>query len=100
MSASELGAAQAADGVEFIDTDYSRRILLDLFKQIAHAAVAHAHKHLHKVRTRNREERNVCLARDGARQQSFAGSRRANQQNALGNAPAQLLEILRLAQEL
>ena len=47
-----------------------------------------------------REERNVGFAGNGARQQGLAGSRRSDQQHALGNASAELLELLRFAQEL
>ena len=40
------------------------------------------------------------LACDGAGQQCLAGSGRPDQQDALGNASAQALELLGLAQEL
>src|SRR4029077_6024081 len=38
-------------------------------------------------------------ARDRARQQGLAGARRADQQTALGNLPAEALELLRVLQE-
>ena len=100
VSAAQTRAAMAAHGVDFIDEDDARRVLLALLEQVAHAAGAHAHEHLHEIRTGDREERNIRFARDGARQQRLAGARRADQQNALGNPAAQLLELLRLAQEL
>ena len=53
-----------------------------------------------KSEPRNREERNVRLARNRAGQQGLARARRADQQNSLGNPPAQLLKLLRLAEEL
>ena len=99
VSAAEACAAMAAHGVDFIDEDDAGRILLTLLKQIAHAAGAHADKHLHEVRTGDGEERHARLARDGARQQRFAGAGRPDQQHAFRNAAAQLLELLRLAQE-
>jgi hypothetical protein len=99
VSAAQARAAMASDGVDFIDEDDAGRVLLALLEQIAHAAGAHAHEHLHEVRTGDGEERHVGFARDGARQQRLAGSGRADQQHALGNASAQLLELLRLAQE-
>ena len=100
VSAAQAGAAMAAHRVDFIDEDDARCILLALLKQVAHAARAHADEHLNEIRTGDGEEGNVGLAGHRARQQSLAGSRRAHQQHALGNAPAQLLELLRLAQVL
>ena len=100
VAAAEAGAAMAADRVNFIDEDDAGRVLLALFEQVAHAAGADADKHLHEVRTGNGEERNVGFAGDGARQQSLARARRPDQQHALGNAPAELLEFLRVFQEL
>ena len=100
VSAAQACAAMTSNGVDFVDEDDAGRILLALLEQIAHAAGAHADEHLHEVRTRDREERNVGFAGDGPGQQSLTGSRRPDQQHALGNASAQLLELLRLAQEL
>ncbi len=98
VSAAQSGAAMTPHRVNFIDEDDAGSILLALLKQVADAACAHAHKHLHKVRARNREERHIGLAGHCTRKQRLARSRRAHQQNSLGNAPAQLLEPLRLAQ--
>ena len=100
VPAAQARAAMPAHGVDFIDEDDAGRVLLALLEQVAHAAGAHAHEHLHEIRTGDGEERHAGFARDGARQQRLAGARRADQQHALGNAAAQLLEFLRLAQEL
>src|SRR4051794_41590292 len=86
--------------VDFIDEDDARRVLLTLFEQIADAAGANADEHLDKVRTGNREKRSIRFAGDRTGQQSLTGSRRSNQQNALRNASAQFLKLLRLAAEL
>ncbi len=99
VSAAQACAAMASDRVDFVDEDDARSILLALLKQVANAARAHADEHLNEVRTGNREERNIGFTGHSPRQQSLAGSRRADQQYALGNASAQLLELLRLAQE-
>ncbi len=88
------------DRVNFVDENDAGRILLALFKEIAHAARAHAHKHFHEVRTGNREEGDVGLTSDRARQQRLARSRRSDKQHALRNSPAQLLKLLRIFQEL
>ena len=73
---------------------------LALLEQVAHAAGAHADKHFHEVGAGDGEERNVGFAGDCACQQGLAGARRSDQQHALGDAAAQFLELLRLAQEL
>src|SRR5579864_6631033 len=90
----------ASDCVNFVDEDDAGRILLALLKQVADAARAHADKHFHEVRSRDREERNISLAGNRARQQRFTGSRRSDQQHALRNAPAELLKLLSLSEEL
>ena len=100
VSAAEAGAAMASDRVDFIDEDDAGRILLALLKQIANAAGADADEHFNEVRSGDRKERNVGFAGDGTRQQGLAGSRRSDQQHAFRNASAELLELLRLAQEL
>ena len=100
VSAAQAGAAMTAHGVDFIDEDDAGSVLLALLEQVADAACADADEHLHEVGTRDAEERNVGFAGHRARQQGFAGSRRSNQQDTFGNAPAQLLELLRFAQEL
>src|SRR5579862_4576057 len=100
VSPTQACAAMAADGVDFIDEDDARSVLLALLEKIAYAGSAHAHEHLNKVRARYGEEGNIGLARDGPRQQGFSGSRRAYQQYAFGNTAAQLLEFLRLTQKL
>src|SRR6185437_2117085 len=82
------------------DEDDAGSVLLALLKQVAHAARTDADKHLYEVRTRDREERNIGLAGDCARQQGLAGARRPDHQNALRNPSAEPLELLRLAQEL
>ncbi len=100
IAAAQAGAAMAPDDrVDFIDEDDAGRILLGLLEHITHTACADADEHLDKIRTGDGEEGHIGLARDGARQQGLAGARRADQQHALGNASAQALEFLRIAQE-
>ena len=99
VTAAEAGAAMTADGVDFVDEDDAGRVLLALLEQVADARRADADEHLDEVRAADREERHVGLAGDRAREQRLAGSRRAHQQHALRNAAAELLELLRLAQE-
>src|SRR5438552_12286514 len=89
-----------SNGVDLIDEDDAGRIFLALLKQVAHAARTYADKHLDKIRAGNRKEGNISFARDRSRQQRLARTRRSDQQHALRNSPAQLLELLRILQEL
>src|SRR5690242_3218299 len=89
----------AADGVNFINENDARRILLALLEKVTYAARADAYEHFHEVRARDREEWNVRFARNRARQKGLASARRTNQQNALRDASAKFLEFLRVFQE-
>ena len=99
MSAAQASATVAAHGVNFINEDDARRVLFALLKQVAHAARANAHEHFDEIGTGDGEERHIGLTRNRAGQQRLAGSRRADQQHAFGDASTQLLEFLRFAQE-
>ena len=90
----------AAHGVDLVDKDHGRGAALGRLEQIAHARRADAHEHFDKVRARDGEERHFGLARHRLGQQRLAGSRRAHEQHALGNARADFIEALRLAHEL
>ena len=100
VAAAEAGAAMTADGVDLVDEDDARGVLLALLEQVADARRADADEHLDEVGAADREEWNVGLTGDGPRQQRLPRSRRAHEQDALRNAAAQLLELLRLLQEL
>ena len=99
VAAAQAGAAVAADGVDLVDEDDRRGVLLGLLEQVAHAAGADADEHLDEVRAGDREERHAGLAGDGAGQQRLAGAGRAEQQHALGDLRADGLELGRVLQE-
>ena len=100
IAAAEAGAAVAADGIDLVDEDDARRVLLGLLEHVAHARGADADEHLDEVGARNGEERNIRFARDRARKQRLAGAGRTDQQHAARNAPAEPLEFSGIAQEL
>src|SRR5579872_2173179 len=99
VSAAEAGASMASHSVDFVDEDDTGRVLLALFEEVADAACADADKHLDEVRTGDREERNIRFACDCTCEQGLTGSGRPDQEHALGDASAELLEFLRLAQK-
>ena len=99
VAAAHAGAAVAADGVDLVDEDDGRRVLLGLLEQVAHAARADADEHLDEVGAGDRVERHARLAGDGAGEQGLAGSGRAVEQHALGDARADGLELGRVLEE-
>ncbi len=100
VAAAHAGTAVATDGVDLVDEDDRRAVLLGLLEQVAHAARADADEHLDEVGARDRVEGHARLTGDGAREQRLAGSGRAVQQHALGDARADRLELRRVLQEL
>ena len=100
MAAAQAAAALAAHGVDLIDEDDGRSLLLGLLEQVTDAAGTHAHIHLHKIGAGDGQEGGVRLAGHGLGQQRLAGARRAHQQHALGNMRAQLGIALGIAQKL
>ena len=100
MSAAEPRAAVTADGVDLVHEDDAGRVLLALLEEVAHPRGADADEHLDEVRARDREERDIGLARDGLGEQRLARARWPDEEHALGDLPAELLELGRILQEL
>src|SRR5579885_2355170 len=100
VSATEASPTVTAHRIDFINEDDAGRVLLSLFEQVANTGSTHADKHFNEVGTRNREKGNVGFACNRSRQKGLTGSRWTDEQHAFRNAPAKLLELLRLAQEL
>ena len=99
VTAAHAGAAVAADGVDLVHEDDAGRVLLGLLEEVADAAGADADEHLDEVRAGDREEGDAGLAGDGAGEQRLAGAGRAVEQDALGDAGAERLELLRVLEE-
>ena len=99
VTAAEPGAALAADRVDLVDEDDRGRLLARGLEQVAHARRADADEHLHEVGAGDRDERHARLAGDRARDERLAGSGRADEQHALRDAGADVLELRRVLQE-
>src|SRR5262249_2222632 len=84
---------------DFVDEDDARRVLFALLKQVAYAAGAYANEHLHEIRTGDAEEGNIGFTGHSARQQGLARAGMTYQEDTLRDTAAQLLELLRFAQE-
>ena len=99
MPPAEASATLTAHGVDFVDKDKARSVFLALHKQVTDTRSAHAHEHFHKVGTGNGEEGHARLTSHGAGQQGLTGTGRADEQDALGNAPAKTGELARIGEE-
>ena len=85
MSAAHTGTTASCHGIDLINEHDTGRIVLRLFKQIAHTGCADTDEHFHEIRSGNAEKRYSGFACHGFRQQSLTGSGRSLQQNTLGN---------------
>ena len=99
VAAAQAGAALAADGVDLVDEDDGPAHLLGRLEQVADPAGADADEHLHEVRARHRQERHAGLAGDRPGDEGLAGAGGTDQQDALGDAGADLAEALGVLQE-
>ena len=100
VATTHASATMTTDGIDLVDEDDARRVLLGLLEQVAHTTRADADEHLDEVGARDREERHAGLARHGTRQQRLAGARRPKQEDTLRDLCAKRLELLRVLEEL
>ena len=100
VAAAHAGAAVPADGVDLVDEDDRRGVLLGLLEQVAHPGGADADEHLDEVGAGDRVERHAGLTGDRAGEQRLAGAGRAVEQHALGDLGADGLELGGLLEEL
>src|SRR5438067_8384261 len=100
VPAAKSRASMATHRVDLVDKDDAWCMGLPLLEQIANTRGTDTDEHLDEIRSRHREERPARLAGDGAREQRLTSSRRTHEQRALRQAPTQLREPLRIAQEL
>ena len=99
LVAERVAAARTADRVELVDEDDARGVTARVLEQLADARGADAGVHLDEIGSAREEKRHLGFAGDRPREQRLAGARRADEQHALGNAPADGREAFRLAQE-
>ena len=99
VTAAETGAALAPDGVDLVDEDDRGRLLAGGLEEVAHPRRADADEHLHEVGAGDRDERHAGLTGDGAGDERLAGAGRTDEQHALGDAGADVLELRRVLEE-
>src|ERR1019366_5354920 len=100
VTTSQAGAALAAHGVDLVHEDDAGRVLLGLVKEVAHPAGADPDEHLDELRAGDAEEGHARLAGHRLGEEGLAGSRRADQEDALGDASPDGGELIRVLEEL
>ena len=100
VTATEASAALTAYGVDFVDEYDAGCILFRLLEHVANPRRADTDKHFHEIGTGNAEEWDFRFASNGAGEQGFTGTGRANHQYPARNASPELLKFLRVPQEL
>ena len=100
VAAADAAAAVAAHGVDLVDEDDGRRVLLGALEELAHARGTHAHVEFHELRAGDREEGGLRLTGNGLGQQGLTSSGRTVEQNAARDARAHLVELVGGCQEL
>ncbi len=100
VSTSQSGTSLATDCVDFVDEDDCWRLGFGRGKQIPDSAGTDTHEHLDEFTTVDAEVGHVRFAGDGAGEQCFSGSGRADQQRSFGDTSTQFLEFGRVLEEL
>src|SRR5512144_1918410 len=100
MAAAQARTAVPPYRIDLVDEDDAGRVLLALLEEVSDARSAHTDEHLDEVGAADREERHASLAGDRPRKERLARSRRADQEHTLGDLAAELLELLRVLQDL
>ena len=99
LAVEPVAGARCADRVELVDEHDRRRVLARLVEELPDARGAEAGEHLDEGRRALRVEGRAGLVGDGLGQQRLPRSRRAVEEDALRDARAELLEALRVAEE-
>ena len=94
----DVGTAAPADGVELVDEDDRRRVLLGLLEELAHPGGSDAHVDLDEAGGRDRVEGHARLAGERPGEQGLAAAGRAVEQHAAGELGPQRLEAFRIGE--
>mmetsp|Transcript_59564 Transcript_59564/g.122044 ORF Transcript_59564/g.122044 Transcript_59564/m.122044 type:complete len:238 (-) Transcript_59564:720-1433(-) len=100
VAAGDSGATLAADRVDLVDEDDAGRVLLGLSEEVANTGGTHADEHLNELGARDGEEGHASLTGHGTREERLSSSGRALEDEATGDACAEVGEAIRLLQKL
>ncbi len=99
LAVEPVARARCADRVQLVDEHDRRRMLARLVEQLPDARGPEAREHLDEGRRALRVEGRAGLVGDGLGQQRLPRARRAVEEDPLRDARAELLEALRVAEE-
>ena len=99
VTATETSTTLTTHGIDFVDEQNTRSVLLAGFKQVTHAGCTHANEHFHEVRTRHAKERHSCFTCDSAGEERLTRTRRTNEECPLRDASTELVVLLRVLQK-
>src|SRR5699024_413378 len=99
VTAADTRAPLPTDGVELVDEDNARCVVLRLFEHVAHPRSTHTDEHLHEVGTGDRVEGYTGFTGNSACQQGFTGTRWTVEQHTLRDLRPKRLIPRRLLQE-
>merc|ERR1711943_15465 len=100
VTAANAGTSGSTDGIDFIDENDARRVLLRFLEQVSHSRGTHANKHFDKLGTGDGKEWDAGFTRDGLGEQSLTGAWRTDEQNAFRDLRADGGKSFRLLQKL
>src|ERR1051326_4028068 len=92
--------AVLADTIDFVDEDDRRAVLGGLAEELAHALRADADKDFREIAAVRAEETSICFTSNSFSEHSLAGSRRTDEQHALGQVAPEALVFSRFAQKI
>ena len=99
VAAKRAGSSAATKRIEFVDEDDAGRRLARLLEEVANPRRADPDEHFDEFRAGNGKERDPGFAGDGPGEQGLAGTRRADQQDALGNMSPEPTVALRVLEK-
>ena len=99
MTAADARTALAADRIDLIDKDNTRRILFGLVEQVSDSGRTDTDEHFHEIGTADRKERYARFACRRLGNIGLTGSRRTDQQNTFRDSSAKLLVFFRCLEE-
>src|SRR4030042_4018835 len=100
MSAHGIDSARLSKGIQFVNEDNTRSMVLSLGKEVSDSCCSHADKHLYEIRTADGEKRNVRFSSDRPGEQCFSCSWHSHQKNPFWDFSAETLKFPRSFKEL
>ncbi|GBD37275.1 hypothetical protein HRbin36_02405 [bacterium HR36] len=100
VATAQTSAPHTADRVNLVNKQDTRGTFSRRLEQIPHATGTYPDEHLDKLRTIDTEEGDAGFSGHRTRQQRFAGTGRADQQDPFRNLPPQTLKLFWIAEKL